>query len=364
MSQHARNRWDPSRRDFLRGISSLLVAPAMGVGRGAAAPLRGDLGIAYTSMVIRMRQARQANRKGPALAAEEYLELCRSFGAEGCQIDIAQLASKESADLKKLRETLEKNAMFLELSMSAKLLEDPDAFASVAATARALGVSCLRMAINGRRYEEFFSRRAWTEFADHWKKALVKAAPMLDQHKIKVGIENHKEWLADELVGMLRQANSPYLGACVDFGNNLALLDDPMELVEALAPHAVTTHLKDMAVSPYEKGFLLSEVPLGTGILPLAAMMERLRRANPDIHFCLEMMTRDPLKVPYRDDSYWASHERRDEGRIARFEAQILSKATTDPLPKVSGLDAAAMLAAEDENIRRCVAYYRKSLSS
>lgn len=162
---------------------------------------------------------------------------------------------------------------------------------------------------------------------------------------------------------MLRQARSPYLGACVDFGNNLALLEQPMSLVEALAPHAVTTHLKDMAVRPYEKGFLLSEVPLGEGILPLADMMERLKRANPSIHFCLEMITRDPLQVPYRDDSYWASRDHRDEQQVAQFEARILSRSARQPLPRVSGLGDKEMLAREDENIRRCVAYYREHLA-
>ena len=38
-----------------------------------------------------------------------------------------------------------------------------------------------------------------------------------------------------------------------------------MEVVEALAPRAFTTHFKDMALEEYEQGFLLSEVPLGTG---------------------------------------------------------------------------------------------------
>ena len=82
-----------------------------------------------------------------------------------------------------------------------------------------------------------------------------------------------------------------------------------------------------MALRPYEGGFELSEVPLGTGICPLAKMIEVLRQARPRLPMCLEMITRDPLKVPYRDDGYWASFGGRDAARIAAFEARVLSKA-------------------------------------
>ena len=41
---------------------------------------------------------------------------------------------------------------------------------------------------------------------------------------------------------------SEHVGVCLDTGNNVALLEDPMEVVETLAPLAFTTHIKDMAV--------------------------------------------------------------------------------------------------------------------
>jgi len=137
-----------------------------------------------------------------------------------------------------------------------------------------------------------------------------------------------------------------------------------LEVCEKLAPFAVTTHLKDMAVRAYERGFELSEVPLGTGLLPLARMVEVLRRHRPDVPLCLEMITRDPLKVPYLDDAYWVSYARRDEGRIERFRAAVLAKAWTAPLPRISGLALEEMVKAEDENVRRCAAFARERLGA
>ena len=55
-----------------------------------------------------------------------------------------------------------------------------------------------------------------------------------------------------------------------------------MELVEALAPFVVNSHIKDMAVEEYADGFFLSEVPLGQGMLALKRMTATLLKAQPE----------------------------------------------------------------------------------
>jgi len=366
----------PERRGFLRVLGAAALGAAAGA-RGAdpaaaaqaagAGPAgrKGRYGIAYTSFAVRLQRGRDLIRGAgaPALPAEAFLDLCRSFGADGCQMDIAQLASTAAAYLDGLKRRLDEAGLFVELSVSGKALEDEDRFGEVASIARRLGASRLRVALlHGRRYEDFQTMAAWREFADHWRRVLPRAKGALERQRLFVGIENHKDWRAEELVELVRSVDSRYLGACVDFGNNVALLEDPLETTRALAPHAVTTHLKDMAVRPYERGFELAEVPLGTGICPLARMIEILRAARPEVPLCLEMITRDPLKVPYRDDVYWASYAARDEVLIARFEATVLSRARTEPLPRVSGLSLDAMQAQEDENVRLSTAFARDTL--
>ncbi len=358
-----------ARRDFLRVLGAAALGAAGGArGDTADAPPakgKGRYGLAYTSFAVRLQRGRDLIRGAgiPALPAETLVELCRSFGADGCQMDIAQLASREPAYLDGLKRRLDEAGMFLELSVGGKELEDESRFAGVATVARRLGAARLRVALlHGRRYEDFKTLAAWQEFADHWRRVLPRAKGALDQHRLEVGIENHKDFGALELVELIRSVGSPWLGACVDFGNNVALLEDPLETATLLAPHAVTTHLKDMALRPYERGFELSEVPLGTGICPLAKIIEVLRASRPDVPLCLEMITRDPLKVPYRDDAYWASYGGRDLARLARFESAVLSRAWAEPLPRVSGLSLEAMQAREDENVRISTAYARGTL--
>jgi 3-oxoisoapionate decarboxylase len=343
----------PSRREFLTVLG---LAPVL-------APLtHRAMGVAYTSFAVRMLQGRDIMRTtASALPAAKFLELTIGFGGTGCQIDLSQLDPTDAGSLRTLRSVADQKRLFLELSVPAKHLESADAYDRVAAVAGQLGVARLRVALlSGRRYETFKTRDEWLAFATRWRTALLALRPAIDRHQLSIGIENHKDFLAAELVELLRAIDSPYVGACVDFGNNVALLEAPMDVVRQLAPFAVTTHVKDMAVRAYDDGFELSEVPLGAGFLPLGDMIVALRAAKPDVHLCLEMITRDPLKIPYRTDAYWIPFERRDAATIRRFEDTVLSKAWTKPLPRISNLSPPEQLAAEDENLRLCLSFARE----
>ena len=73
------------------------------------------------------------------------------------------------------------------------------------------------------------------------------------------------------------------IGAAVDTGNSFALLDDPYDAIEALAPFAFSVHLKDQALREDADGFLLGDIPLGQGSFDLKRMVEILQRAKPDV---------------------------------------------------------------------------------
>jgi 3-oxoisoapionate decarboxylase len=239
-----------------------------------------------------------------------------------------------------------------------RYLESADAYSEMAGIAQALGVDRIRVALlYGRRYESFATRDAWAEFEGTWRRRLAALTPVVERYPIRIGIENHKDFTGAELAELLTSLGSPQIGACVDFGNNLALLEDPLATIRTLAPFAVTTHLKDMAVRPCAGGFELSEVPLGEGLVPLPEAVRLVRESRPDAHLCLEMLTRDPLTVPYLTDAYWVAMDRPSPEALARFESAILGKAWSDPLPHVSHLPPAAQVEAEDENIRRSVKY-------
>ncbi|MFI4946497.1 MAG: hypothetical protein ACHP85_24680, partial [Burkholderiales bacterium] len=193
-----------SRRDVLRVLGGSALALAVGP-RSAFAADRA-YGIAFTSFAVRLQRGRDLIRgAGPiGLPAEQLIDLCRSFAADGCQLDIGQLDSTKPDYLDGIKRKLGDAGLFVELAAPGKVFEDEAYFADVARVARALGAARLRIALlHGRRYEDFATLEAWRAFADHWRKVVPGAKRAIEQHKLELGIENHKDWRAEELVELI-----------------------------------------------------------------------------------------------------------------------------------------------------------------
>jgi sugar phosphate isomerase/epimerase len=293
-------------------------------------------------------------------SAYDFLEYCSSLGAGGIQIGLDSL---DGEYLDKLRRRAEELQMYLEVDVGLPQGDDVAKFERVVAAAQRAGALCLRSAcLTGRRYENFNSLEQWKDFVTTSHQRIAKAVPVVEKYRIPLGLENHKDWTADEMVALLDRHSSEYLGVCLDTGNNIALLDDPMDVVTKLAKYAVTTHFKDMAVQEYPQGFLLSEVPLGEGILDLAQIVATIRAARPRARLNLEMITRDPLRVPCLTENYWVTFPYRNSEYLARTLAMVRDHPPREPLAKVSGFDEAAWRQAEEDNVKRCLAYAADNL--
>jgi sugar phosphate isomerase/epimerase len=286
-----------------------------------------------------------------------FAEFCRARGAAGVQLPIP------AADPKAVRDRFAALGLYLEGSVRApKEADDAARFEADVAAAKAAGATVLRtVMLGGRRYETFRTADEYRAFTKQAARSLESAEPVCSRHKVTLAVENHKDYRAAELADVLRKLNSEYVGACVDTGNNIALLDDPHETVKILAPWAVTCHLKDMAVEEAADGFLLSEVPLGAGFLDLKRIVDTLRHSRPAIRFGLEMITRDPLRIPCLTDGYWATFGG-VTGRELAASLALVRKHAKKPLPRVTPLPPAEQRAAEDRNVRESFRYARERL--
>jgi sugar phosphate isomerase/epimerase len=330
-----------------RGFAATLAGAAAA---GAQAAARSGLGLSPDCFVI----AR------PPRTPYEYLQYGYDRGAGGVQAVIPP--NVDSEYLKKTRERVEQLGIYLEITT---MLPDNDTaqFEAVVKAARECGATCLRsVCLRGRRYETFNSLEEWKTFVTESHRKLQLAAQVVERHKFPLGIETHKDWTVEEMVPLMRQFGSEYVGACPDFGNNLALLDDPVEVAEALAPYTVMVHIKDMAVEEYPDGFLLSEVALGQGFLDLKRMVDAIRRVRPKAHFSLDMLTRDPLKVPCLTEKYWATFVERNGKYLARTLRAVRANKPRKPLAILTGMEQQARLDLEQANVRESVSYARDVL--
>ncbi len=290
----------------------------------------------------------------PFTTALDVLDHVRGLGVGGLQIMMNGWSSEMAG---KVRDTRESYALFLEGSIGLPKNEgDVMRFEKELRLGKEAGASVFRSAMGGRRYEVFSSAEEFKRYKEGAWKSLQLAEPLARRHRVRIGIENHKDFHAAELAEMLQKLSSEHIGSCIDTGNSIALLEDPMQVVETLAPYAVTTHIKDMAVQECADGFLLSEVPLGEGILDLPRMLELFEKANPQVNHNLEMITRDPLDIPCLKPGYWATFPDKKGTELARTLAMVREKKAAK-LPSVAGLGLEDALAFEEENILKCLSF-------
>jgi 3-oxoisoapionate decarboxylase len=329
-----------NRREFL--MSSAAAA--------APNPPRTAMGVAATCY---MTYARPRD-------TVQFLERCAALGAGGIQ---CSLFSLEPSAVGRLRDRARELGMYLEVMSGLPKPDDAGAFERTVAAAKEAGALCLRSAcLSGRRYETFADLAAWKRFVADSMAAIDRALPIVEKHGMPLALENHKDWTVEEFARILSERKHPLLGVCLDTGNNISLLDDPMEVVETLAPWAISTHIKDMGVELYPDGFLLSEMPFGEGFLDLKKVCDTIRAARPRTRFTLEMITRNPLQIPCLSERYWETFPDRRGRYLARTLRMVRDQKFRQGLPRMDALSKEALLKLEEDNVRACLHYARTTL--
>ena len=347
------------RREFLQKASAATMAFSLPLHGGFFKEMR--MGVVVHSYGSRWNSKVSSNQYPGFMNAMDLLEHCSQIGAGGIQVGVRDW----SADfVKKIRDRREKLGLYLEGSIGMpKDSEDLPRFEQEVIGAKEAGAQVIRTVCSaGRRYEIFHSLEAFQEAQKNAMTSLRLADPILHRHKVKLAIENHKDWRATELVAMLKELDSEWIGVTLDFGNSISLMEDPLEVVQTLAPYAFTTHVKDMGVDEYADGFLLSEVPLGRGILDLPKIIAICSQHNPNITFNLEMITRDPLEIPCLKEDYWATFQGLPGSELARTLRMVRQQGYKPALPTVSELSGEDRLAVEEQNIIDSFAYSKTSL--
>ena len=344
-----------SRRTFLRSTLGLAAAGSV----SASAP-KYRMGIGTAACMQRARADRDIAPSERFTETLRFLDYCRGLGAGGIQ---AGLTSLEMSYCARLRDKAESYGMYVEVSARLpKDATDLDRFEQTVVAAREAGASVIRtVMLSGRRYENLRTLENWKAFARQSWKSLALAEPVLSKHRMSIAIENHKDWRIDEMLAILERIESESVGVTVDTGNNMSLLEDPLETAKAFAPYAKAVHLKDMGLESYRDGFLLAEVPFGQGCLDLKAIVDTIRAVRPAARFTLEMITRNPLQIPCLRDDYWITMGSVPGADLAASLAAVRDHGR--PLPRVEHLAPEERFRIEEENNRACLDYGRAHLN-
>ena len=348
-----------SRRQFLHALSGLAC---LGLARSTSyaqekpvAPRRLFCLQTY-SYSIRHRQER---------GFDDPLALMRftsRLGFAGVQL---RLGERNADYLAQIRAEKAKLEILLEGIVTPPMQEkDSDRFEAELRACQAAGIDIVRMALlSGRRYETFRSAEDFRQFRARCEQALARCARLAARHKIRVAVENHKDFRAREFAELVQRPGSEFVGVCLDTGNNIALLEDPWFVVDTLAPLTLTVHLKDMAVETASDGFLLAEVPLGRGFLDLHRVVRRIHEARREARFHLEMITRNPLSIPCLADDYWRTLAEVPGIDLARTLRLVRGHARpANELPRISALDLKEQIQREHDHVLQSLRWGRERL--
>jgi len=351
-----------NRRQALRLIAASTSASLLRAtsAEGREAPEKTGLGLVTYCCQFRRKLLAKATPPVNLSEPMAFLEHCKALGAGGMQIRLGVMDGNDSLDLRKQAEA---NRQYIEAIVSVPKDEsDVERFNAEIKTAATVGAKAVRTTIiPGRRYEYFKSLEMFRKFDARGRKTLELAAPIVERHRVPLAVENHKDHRHGQRVALLEHISSEFVGACVDTGNSFALLEDPVETTKALAPWAHSVHLKDQAVQMYDDGFLLGDIPLGQGFIDLKKIVEILRAEKPQIHFSLELITRNPLKVPVLNDTYWRTFPDQPGRDLARTLHTVRVGATGN-LQYISRMSPEQQLAREDTNVRQSLDYARDVL--
>jgi sugar phosphate isomerase/epimerase len=215
----------------------------------------------------------------------DFLKRARRLGVAGVSLESCYLPADDETFLGRLRDTLDDYALERVWAWG-----HPSGLCSGTNQAAArdlvrhldiaqrLGARVMRIVGGSRKTRP-------PSFAVHKRRLggmLKKLLPAAQDHGIVLAIENHIDMTADEMVDLITTVDSPWLGVCLDTGNNLRLHEDPLVVAEKLAPFARATHIKDLWVrrgDPKDFHFWPS-VPLGKGLVDIGRVVELLRRAR------------------------------------------------------------------------------------
>jgi sugar phosphate isomerase/epimerase len=301
--------------------------------------------------------------RGPSF---DFLEYFHSLGfgvAEG-----ARPASNDPEAIKAFRAKVEQYNMRVIMDVGYPRNEaGVEAFDAGVKMAKEAGAFSIHAAMTNRRYEEFNDFATFKTSFENNQKSIALAEPILRKYRMRLGVENHKGWRSAEQAVWFKRLGSEWVGVHFDFGNNVSLCEDPNDTLKNLLPYTFACHIKDMAVQPYEDGFLLSEVPLGEGFLDLKGMVATLQKKDPNMPFDLEMITREPLKIPVFTAKYWVTFDDSYSPLPARDLAHILDivhkHPPKTPPPATAGLSPEDFLKLEDLCVSKSIDWARRNLN-
>lgn len=177
-------------------------------------------------------------------------------------------------------------------------------------------------------------RRTSTPLAKHIENTVAALKTVRSEAldlNIKIAVENHSgDMQARELRTLIEEAGKDYAAACLDSGNPMWVVEDPLVTLEILGPYTVTTHIRDSVVFEHPRGAAAQWVALGDGVVDFKRFIARFAELCPSATVQLENITgRPPQVLPYFESEFWTAFP---DARASEFAQFVKLAKTGHPL--------------------------------
>jgi sugar phosphate isomerase/epimerase len=237
------------------------------------------------------------NQKKPArgMSYERFLKRAAALKVDGVSLETCFLESADESYLKRIREMLDEGKLEpvvawghpngFEGGKNPAVSEDLKRHLK---TCEMLGATVMRIVGSSL----YFRNEPRAPQIRRLSRLLKEPAKMAGDRGIRLAMENHFDFTADEILEILGNVSSEYLGITYDTGNALRIGDDPVKAAKKLGPHIFATHTKDVA--PIYGGdprdwFYFACVPVGKGVIDFPALVKTLEGAGYRGLFAIEI---------------------------------------------------------------------------
>lgn len=234
------------------------------------------------------------------------------------------------------------------------------------AVAQAVGSKNLRVFVSSPD-----NRRSGPPIETHAESTLAvlrKCRGQITASGVKVAIENHGDFTAREMRALVEAAGKDYVGVCLDTGNPLSVMEDPMLTVEVLSPYAASSHFRDSVVFEHPRGAAFQWVATGDGCVNLDQVCAKFKAACPAAPVHFEVITgRPPYILPYLEEDFWKPYSKLPSADFARFVRLVKQGRPFAGAMMIAGTGKqppayeAALIEQQRIDLERSLAYARKN---
>jgi len=126
---------------------------------------------------------------------------------------------------------------------------------------------------------------------------------------VRIAVENHAgDMHSRELLRLVEEAGPEFVGVNFDSGNACWTLEDPVAAIDRLAPHVVTTSLRDTMLWETPTGVTAQWTAMGEGCTDLAAFFEVLAKRCPGVAAHIETISGFAKPFPCFERGFWRAY--------------------------------------------------------